>query len=113
MTKGRTGALLVSLILLPCLLAGQDRSKKAYELIYEDIQALKKQVSALEEKIGQAADGVEALRTDLGDLRAMVKSLQGNQASLRESVRNVPSQYNYLLDRIGQINPALEQISQE
>ena len=113
MTKGRTGALVVSLILLPCLLAGQDRSKKAYELIYEDIQALKKQVAALEEKIGQAADGVEALRTELSDLRAMVKSLQGNQASLSESVRNVPSQYNYLLDRIGQINLALDKIAQD
>ena len=113
MTKGRTGALVVSLILLPSLLAGQDRSKKAYELIYEDIQALKKQVSALEEKIGQAADGVEALRTELGDLRAMVKSLQGNQASLSESVRNVPSQYNYLLDRISQINAALDKIAQD
>jgi len=113
MTKRRTGALVVSLILLAGLLAAQDRSKKAYELIYEDIQALKKQVSALEEKIGQAADGVEALRTELADLRAMVKTLQGNQASLSESVRNVPSQYNYLLDRIGQINLALDKIAQD
>jgi tol-pal system protein YbgF len=113
MTKGRTGALVVSLILLPCLLAGQDRSKKAYELIYEDIQALKKQVSVLEEQIGQTAAGVEALRSELREVRAMVKSLQGDQAGLSESVRNVPSQYNYLLDRIGQINLALDKISQD
>ena len=43
--------------LVPCsparLLFGQDRSKKAYELIYEDIQVLKKQLSYLEEKIDQ------------------------------------------------------------
>jgi len=113
MTKGRTGALVLSLVLLPCLLAAQDRSKKAYELIYEDIQALKKQVSYLEERIGQAADGVEALRSEMSDLRAMVKTLQASQASLSESVRTVPSQYNYVLDRIGQINLALDKISQD
>ena len=113
MTKGRTGALVLSLVLLPCLLVAQDRSKKAYELIYEDIQALKKQVSYLEERIGQAADGVEALRSEMSDLRAMVKTLQASQASLSESVRNVPSQYNYVLDRIGQINLALDKIAQD
>jgi tol-pal system protein YbgF len=113
MTKGRTGALVLSLALLPCLLAAQDRSKKAYELIYEDIQALKKQVSYLEERIGQAADGVEALRSEMSDLRAMVKTLQASQASLSESVRTVPSQYNYVLDRIGQINLALDKIAQD
>ena len=113
MTKGRTGALVVSIILLPGLLAGQDRSKKAYELIYEDIQALKGQVSFLEEKIGQAAGGIEALRSELSDLRAMVKALQGDQSTLSENVRSVPSQYSYLLDRIGQINLALDKIAQD
>ena len=49
----------------------------------------------------------------MSDLRAMVKTLQGNQASLSESVRSVPSQYNYLLDRIGQINLALDKIAQD
>jgi tol-pal system protein YbgF len=113
MTKGRTGALVLSLVLLPCLLTAQDRSKKAYELIYEDIQALKKQVSYLEERTGQAADGVEALRSEMSDLRAMVKSLQAGQAGLSESVKSVPSQYNYVLDRIGQINLALDKIAQD
>jgi tol-pal system protein YbgF len=113
MSKGRTGALVLSIILLPGLLAGQDRSKKAYELIYEDIQALKAQVSFLEEKVGQAAEGVEALRAEMSDLRAMVKALQGDQSTLSENVRNVPSQYNYLLDRIGQINLALDKIAQD
>ncbi len=113
MTKGRTGALVVSLILLPGLLAAQDRSKKTYELIYEDIQALKKQVAVLEEQTGQAAAGVETLRSELVELRAMIKSLQADQASLSENVRNVPAQYNYLLDRISQINQALDKIAQD
>jgi tol-pal system protein YbgF len=113
MTKGRAGGLVLSLVLLPCLLSAQDRSKKAYELIYEDIQALKKQVSYLEERIGQAADGVEALRSEMSGLMAVVRTLQDNQASLTESVRNVPSQYSYVLDRIGQINSALDKIAQD
>ena len=113
MTQGRAGGLVLSLVLLPCLLAAQDRSKKAYELIYEDIQVLKKQVTYLEERIGQAADGVEALRSELTELRAMLKTLQADQAALSDSVRNVPSQNNYLLDRIGQINRALDKISQD
>lgn len=115
MTKGRTVALVISLILvfLPCRLAGQDRSKKAYELIYEDIQALKKQVAALEEKTGQVATGVEALRAELADIRSMIKSLQGDQSALSESVRNVPSQYSYLLDKIGQINRAIDKIAED
>lgn len=113
MRRGRTGALVVAVLLLSGLAAGQDRSKKAYELIYEDIQALKKQVFALEEKAGQAAAGIDAARADIADLRALCKTIQTDQSALRDSVKNVPSQYEYLLDRIEQINVLLDKIAQD
>ena len=86
---------------LCCLLSfGQDRSKKAYELIYEDIQVLKRQLLVLEEKLDRNAADIESLKTQVRDLQSLMKLLQSDQGSLQDGLKNVPSQYQFLLDKI-------------
>ena len=92
---------------------GQDKSRKAYELIYEDIQVLKKQLVVLEEKLDRSAAEIESLKTQVRDLQSLVKLLQAEQGNVQESLKNVPSQYQFLLDKIEQANQLLAKISED
>jgi tol-pal system protein YbgF len=92
---------------------GQDRSKKAYELIYEDIQVLKRQLLVLEEKLDRNAAEIESLKTQVRDLQSLMKLLQSDQGSLQDGLKNVPSQYQFLLDKIEQANRLLAKISED
>jgi tol-pal system protein YbgF len=92
---------------------GQDKSKKAYELIYEDIQVLKKQLFVLEEKFDRHAAEIESLKTQVRDLQSLVKLLQADQGNVQESIKNVPSQYQFLLDKIERVNLLLTKISED
>ena len=111
MSKKGAGFLL--LFLLPVLLAGQDRSKKAYELIYEDVQVLKKQLFALEEKLGRSAEAIEGMKSQVRDLQALIRLLQSDQATVQESVRNIPTQYQFVLDKLDQMNLVLTRMAED
>jgi tol-pal system protein YbgF len=92
---------------------GQDKSKKAYELIYEDVQAIKKQLASLEEKLDRSAAEIESLKAQVRDLQALVRLLQSDQTSVQQGIKNVPSQYQFLLDKIEQVNQLLAKISED
>jgi tol-pal system protein YbgF len=92
---------------------GQDKSRKAYELIYEDIQVLKKQLAVLEEKLEKNASDLEALRSQVREVQAQIRLLLSDQASVQEGLKNVPSQYQFLLDKIQQMNLVLARISED
>jgi tol-pal system protein YbgF len=111
MKKSLASILLVSL--LPLLSFGQDKSRKAYELIYEDIQVLKKQLAVLEEKLEKNASDLEALRSQVREVQAQIRLLLSDQASVQEGLKNVPSQYQFLLDKIQQMNLVLARISED
>jgi len=104
---------LLAIVLCFPLSFGQDKSKKTYELIYEDIQALKKHLVLLEEKLDRNAAEIESLRTQVRDLQSLVKLLQADQTSVQQGLKNVPSQYQFLLDKIDQVNLLLAKISEE
>jgi tol-pal system protein YbgF len=111
MSKSLAGILAV---VLCCPLSfGQDRSKKAYELIYEDVQVLKRQLLVLEEKLDRQAADIDSLKTQVRDLQSLIKLLQADQGSLQEGIKNVPSQYQFLLDKIEQANRLLAKISED
>jgi tol-pal system protein YbgF len=112
MIRKRAGFLLLALI-PALLLAGQDRSKKAYELIYEDVQALKKQIASLEEKFGRSAEAIEGLKSQLRDVQALIRLLQSDQAAVQEGVRNIPTQYQYVLDKLDQMNLVLTRMAED
>jgi tol-pal system protein YbgF len=103
----------LALVLCCPLSFGQDKSKKAYELIYEDVQVLKKQLLVLEEKIDRSAADLESLKAQVLDLQSLIKVLQADQGNIQEGFKNIPSQYRFLLDKIDQVNQLLAKISED
>jgi tol-pal system protein YbgF len=107
-------ALGVWLIVVPALLAaGQDKSKKAYELMYDDIQQLKLQVQRLEKKADAAADDLKAVREVLRDLTGQIKSFQDGQARSDENLKSLPAQLQVFLEKFGQLESLILKISED
>jgi tol-pal system protein YbgF len=111
MTKRLAGILALALCSL--LSFGQDRSKKAYELIYDDVQVLKKQLFALEERLARSAEDIVALKAQIRDLQSLVKLLQAEQSNVGDNLKSIPSQYQFLLDKVDQVNLLLAKISED
>ncbi len=111
MKKSLAGILL--LFSLQLVFFGQDKSKKAYELIYEDVQVLKKQLLVLEEKLEKNAADIEALKNQVREVQAQIRLLLTGQANVQEGLKNIPSQYQFLLDKIEQMNLLLTKISED
>jgi len=102
--------LLASTAALP---AAVDQSKKAYELIYEDVQALKQEMIKLEAKVDKANQDILLLRADLKDILAELKLGQADQAGLKEEVKSIPGQYQALLEKLGQVTLAVRGLSED
>jgi tol-pal system protein YbgF len=90
---------------------GQDRSKKAYELMYEDIQLLKQQFARFEKRLDQTADDLRVLRDQVRDLAAQFKSFQAEQARGQENFRNVPPQVQAIQELLSQIENQILRIA--
>ncbi|HSA95107.1 MAG TPA: tol-pal system protein YbgF, partial [Acidobacteriota bacterium] len=95
MAKKFLGAFL--LLLVPLFAAGQDKSKKAYELIYDDVQVLKEQVRTLQTRLDGAAEDIRALREQVKVLADLVRQSIADQAGARDSLNTIPAQYQDML----------------
>ncbi len=109
--KKALGAALVLLLALAA--TAQDREKKSYELMYEDVQLLKQQVLRLDKKIDQAGDDLRQLREQVRDLLNQFRLLQADQSKTQEGLRNVPSQYQVLIDKLSQIDSTLMRLGDD
>jgi len=102
------------LLLVPLLAAGADnKEKKAYELIYEDVQLLKQKLAQIEAKLDQNAADIRALQTQVKDFVDQWRLAQGAEASLKEDLKAIPSQYQVLADRLELIGLQLAKISED
>jgi tol-pal system protein YbgF len=107
---------LIPLLLLAsaaAAMAGADQSKKAYELIYQDVQAIKQQMLRLEAKVDKAAQDILLLKDQLKEIQAQLKLSQTDQAGLKEDVRSIPPQYQAVLDKLEQVTLAINRFSEE
>ena len=109
--KKALGAALV--LILAGSAAGQDREKKTYELLYEDVQLLKQQVQRLDKKLDGTVEDLRRIKDQLGDLQTLFKSLQTEQAKTSDGVRAVPAQYQALTERLGQIETLLIRMAED
>ena len=91
--------------------AAQDKEKKTYELIYQDIQFLKQQFQKLEKKVDDAAEGLTALGNLLRDLTSQVRLIQMSQAQSQDRIKDLPLQLQAVLERLGQFEADLFRIS--
>jgi tol-pal system protein YbgF len=101
------------LLLLPLVLGGADKSKKAYELIYKDVQLLKQKVLQLDTKISRNAEDIQFIKQQLVELIQLTRHFQSEQASAREDQKKLPAQYQILLEKMEAINRRLASISED
>jgi len=111
--RKRALGLIPLLLLAAAASGGVDQSKKAYELIYEDVQALKQQLLRLEAKVDKAAQDVLLLKDQLKEIQAQLKLGQTDQAGLKEDVKNIPTQYQAVLDKLEQVTQAINRFSED
>ncbi len=96
----------LSLLLTACLVflsADTDQSKKAYELMYQDIQALKIQVQELTSLAKKNASELQEIREQLRLLGSLIRQSQSEQASWRDELKNIPLQYQLLQSKLEEI----------
>ena len=98
MSKRLIGVFLI--LLLALVSAGADKKKKAYELIYEDVQLLRQQFLQLQENIEKNNEDINFIKEQLEELLNMVKHLQTEQASFKEDQKKIPTQYQIVLEKL-------------
>ena len=77
------------ILLLPTLLAGIQKEKKTYELIYKDVQLLRQQVAQLKGSIEKNAADINSARVQLKELLDLLRHLQTEQASIKEDQKSM------------------------
>jgi tol-pal system protein YbgF len=108
----RTAAFVLACLLLPAaVLYGQDKSKRTYELIYEDVQALKAQVQALSAKVDRSAEDILRIQEQLKNVADLLRQVSARQSSVDDSLRAVPSQYSDLARKVDVISSQLLKIA--
>jgi tol-pal system protein YbgF len=98
MSKRLVGVFLILLLALSS--AEADKKKKAYELIYEDVQALNQQFIQLKDKIEKNSEDINIIKEQLSELLNIVKHLQTEQASFKEDQKKIPTQYQIVLEKL-------------
>lgn len=102
MNRKSVGSCLLILSLCGPLLADQ-KQKKTYELIYEDIQSLKKQILDLSVLIRKNSEDIESIKAELKTLGDTIRRAQADDAGFKTDLKAVPEQYQALARRIEQI----------
>ncbi len=95
------------ILLLPFLAGGADKEKKAYELIYKDVQLLKQKIIQLEEKLESNTENIQRIKDQFSELLTLVRQFQRDQASFKEDQKHIPAQYQVLLEKIESMNSQL------
>jgi len=91
--------------------AGQDKSKKAYELVYDDVQVLKQQVQEIRARLDQNAGEIRAIQDQLKAIADLVRQSMAGQAGLLEGLRAVPAQYQDIVRKIDLLTQDLQKIA--
>jgi tol-pal system protein YbgF len=105
-------SLFLIVLLLVCA-ARAEKSKKAYELIYQDVQILKQQILQLTEKIKANTEDIESIKKQLGEILTQLRLFQREQASIKEELKAVPTQYQILLEKLEEMSLQLIKIVEE
>lgn len=104
---------LIFFISLTLLFSGDDKKKRTYELIYEDVQLLKQKIIKLEKRIHKNSEDIEAIKKNLQQLINLTQLLQSEQTGFLEEQKKIPAQYQVLLEKIELMNARLSDFSQQ
>ena len=109
MRRVSLGAFLLAVLTLAS--AGQDKSKKAIELVYDDVQVLKQQVQELRARVDRNGEEIRAIQDQLKALTDLVRQAMTGQSGTQEGLRAVPAQYQDILRKLDQLTLDLQKIS--
>jgi tol-pal system protein YbgF len=99
--------------LIPFLLFGTQKEKKAYELIYQDIQILKQQVLDLDKKIGLHQEELQTIKRMISEISDLVRSFHSQQVSMQEDQKKIPAQYQILQEKLDAITVQISRFSED
>ena len=100
-------------LLVPLLLCGTQKEKKAYELIYQDVQILKQQVLELEEKIVLQQDELKTIKQQMEEIISLMRVLHSQQVSMQEDQKKVPAQYKIVMEKLDTMTVQLSRFSED
>ena len=99
------------LFLVPLWAGGAvDKTKKAYELIYEDVQVLKTKIQDILARVQRNAEEIRLIKEQLNELGEIIRRSQADQTGLKEDMKAVPQQYEALAGKIEQLSLDLARI---
>jgi tol-pal system protein YbgF len=107
--RTRLGAFFLAVLTLAA--AGQDKSKKAYELVYDDVQVLKQQVQELRVRLDQNSEGIRAIQDQLKALADLVRQSISGQSDAQEGLRAGAAQYRDVLLKLDQLTLDVQKLS--
>ncbi|HAR35970.1 MAG TPA: tol-pal system protein YbgF [Acidobacteria bacterium] len=93
----------LGLAALVCLAPGGAQTKKTYELMYEDIQALKVQLQELMTLAKKNQADLQELRDQVKLLGDLIRRTQAEQTALKEDFRNIPVQFQLLNSKLEEV----------
>jgi tol-pal system protein YbgF len=109
--RARLGAFLLAVLTLAG--SGQDKSKKAYELVYDDVQVLKQQVDDLRSRLDRNAAEIRALQDQVKALADLIRQAFSGQSEIQEGLRAVPAQYQDIVRKLDQLTIEVQRVSSE
>jgi len=109
--KVYSGIILV--FLCPILLLGTQKSKKAYELIYQDVQILKMKILELEKQSKKNQEDIIYIKKQLDEIHELMNLIRNEQANLIEEQEKIPAQYQVLLEKFDTLTSSLAEIAED
>ena len=90
-----------------------DKKQKAYELIYKDVQELKRQFLEFNNRIIRNNDAIKGIRQQIDEILKISRLLQKEQLSLKKNQEYIPTQIQILLERLGNVSTQLSRLSED
>lgn len=95
------------------LTASADKKQKTYELIYKDVQELKKQFQELNVQIDKNNEAILGVAQQIKEALQICRLLQVEQRSLKENQQQTPLQIQKLVSRLDTITSQLSQLTED
>ncbi len=88
------------------------RTQKIYELIYQDIQAIKQQLLELNQQVQRNNEDIQTLAEQLSEVLRLTRDARKDFAGFQAEQKNLPAQYQILLERYDAIRSELARIAE-
>jgi tol-pal system protein YbgF len=89
------------------------KSKQVYELIYQDIQFIKQQLERLDEQVQRNSEDILTLSKQIGEILRLTRDARTEFAGFRAEQKDIPAQYQILIQRYDAIRAELTEISEK